>query len=140
VNVQEAEATSRLPHRVEIIVSDVLRWGVAGSLVLLVIGTLLCFLGSADYGSGGGSAADLQRLIRPDANLAFSFGWFFHGLAHLQGPAIVVAGLLMLIATPVARVLISIFAFVIDRDWPFVSITTVVFVLLILSVVIGRAR
>ncbi len=139
MNVQEAEATSRLPHRVEIIVSDVLRWGVAASLVLLVIGTLLCFLGSVDYGSGGGSAADLQRLIRPDANLAFNFHWFFHGLVHLQGPAIVVAGLLMLIATPVARVLISIFAFVIDRDWPFVAITTVVFILLVLSVVIGRA-
>ncbi len=101
-------------------------------------GTLICFFCSGDYGASGGSAADLRRMIQPNALFSFDFRWFIHGLAHAEGQAIIVAGLLLLIATPVARVVISIATFAVERDWTYVAITTIVFLLLIVSFFIGK--
>jgi uncharacterized membrane protein len=60
------------------------------------------------------------------------------GLEHSQGRAIVMAGLLLLIATPVVRVAISVLAFVYQRDRTFVVITSVVLALLLTSFALGR--
>jgi uncharacterized membrane protein len=48
------------------------------------------------------------------------------------------AGLLLLIATPVLRVAVSILAFVYQRDRAFVAITSIVLALLLTSFVLGR--
>lgn len=123
--------------RLDVLISRVLRWGVGASLVLVFVGTLLCFIETNDYGSNGGSAADLHRLICSDVTLSFSFSSFLHSLYHLEGRAIIVAGLLLLITTPLLRVAISVVAFAIEKDWTYVAITGAVFVLLILSFVMG---
>ena len=47
-------------------------------------------------------------------------------------------GLLVLIATPILRVIGSIGAFVYERDWRFVGITTLVLVVLIISLLLGH--
>jgi len=46
-------------------------------------------------------------------------------------------GLLLLIATPVARVLLSIIGFVRERDWLYVLVTAIVFALLMYSLLGG---
>ena len=48
-------------------------------------------------------------------------------------------GLLVLIATPVMRVAVSILAFAADRDWRFVAITISVLAILLVSLLVGRA-
>ena len=50
------------------------------------------------------------------------------------------AGLLLLIATPVTRVAVSIFAFVYEKDRVFVIITIIVLSLLLLSFFLGRVE
>jgi len=65
-------------------------------------------------------------------------GTVWEGVLHLRGSSIVTAGLLLLIATPVLRVAVSIFAFVYQKDWTFVIITTVVLALLLLSFWLGK--
>ena len=50
---------------------------------------------------------------------------------HARG--VVMVGLLLLVATPVARVAFSAFAFLKQRDWAYVGITTVVLSLLAFS-------
>jgi uncharacterized membrane protein len=47
-------------------------------------------------------------------------------------------GLLVLIATPILRVIGSIGAFVYERDWRFAGVTTLVLGVLIVSLVLGR--
>ena len=49
-------------------------------------------------------------------------------------------GLLLLIATPVVRVAVSILGFVYERDWRYILITSIVLGLLILSFALGRAE
>jgi uncharacterized membrane protein len=57
-------------------------------------------------------------------------------LASLAPPQVVILiGLLILIATPVARVVFSLVAFALERDWMFVAITAVVLVVLAYSIV-----
>jgi hypothetical protein len=60
------------------------------------------------------------------------------GVLHLQGQAIVALGLVLLVATPVLRVAVSILAFAYQRDRAFILITSLVFLLLMLSFLLGK--
>jgi len=57
----------------------------------------------------------------------------FQGAMHLSARAIIQFGLLLLIATPVARVLFSAIAFVLERDSMYVVITLIVLGVLLYS-------
>ena len=56
----------------------------------------------------------------------------------LRPSGFVALGLLVLIATPILRVLGSIVAFLYERDWRYAGITTVVLLVLIVSLVLGK--
>ena len=56
------------------------------------------------------------------------------GLLVLRPQAVITLGLLLLIATPVVRVAVSVVAFVVERDRKFVVITLVVLLLLLFSI------
>src|SRR5690242_4545036 len=53
------------------------------------------------------------------------------------GRALIQLGLLLLVATPVARVMFSVFAFERDRDWTCVGITLIVLAVLVYSLAGG---
>ncbi|HZQ41844.1 MAG TPA: DUF1634 domain-containing protein [Acidobacteriaceae bacterium] len=55
------------------------------------------------------------------------------GAAHGHSLAIIQLGLLMLIATPIARVILSVFAFLAQRDFLYVVISGIVLVVLLYS-------
>lgn len=56
---------------------------------------------------------------------------------RLRGRGLIQLGLLLLIATPVARVLFSVFAFLYERDWTYVAVTILVLSLLVYSLFWG---
>lgn len=56
-----------------------------------------------------------------------------------EGRAIIQIGLLLLIATPVARVAFALIGFARERDWRFVGITALVLGLLCFSLFLARA-
>ena len=59
----------------------------------------------------------------------------FSGAFHGQSLAIIQLGLLMLIATPVARVLFSVVAFLMERDYLYVVISGIVLAVLLSSLI-----
>lgn len=61
--------------------------------------------------------------------LSFVSGW-----AHLAG-VLLTGGLIVLMATPVARVVVSVVQYLVARDWVFVALTTTVLVELLASLV-----
>jgi uncharacterized membrane protein YfcA/uncharacterized membrane protein len=63
-----------------------------------------------------------------------TLGQVWTGLLVLRPQAVIVIGLLLLIATPVVRVAASIVAFAIERDWRFVVITLMVLAILLFSI------
>ena len=121
-------------HRVEMIISTLLRTGVVASIVLIVLGIALIFVNRP---ASMNSQEQLLAMTRPGAEFPHTIAAVASGITALQGEAVIAFGLLVLIATPVMRVAISIFAFVYERDGAFTLITSVVLVLLLLSFFLG---
>ena len=119
----------------EAAISAVLRIGVVSSVLLMLVGTVISFVRHPEY---LGSRGAHERLTRSEA-APHRLGDVFHGLATGRGQSIVSLGVLVLIATPVIRVALSILIFAHQRDRRFTVITAVVLALLILSFALGRA-
>jgi uncharacterized membrane protein len=56
-----------------------------------------------------------------------------------RGRGLIQLGLLILIATPIARVAFSVFAFLFERDWKYTGFTLAVLALLLYSLLGGRS-
>jgi uncharacterized membrane protein len=123
--------------RVEILISNLLRIGVISSLLIIILGTTVTFIRHPEYLR---DATELQRLTSSGAAFPHTMRNVFRGLLAFQGQSIVMLGLVVLIATPVVRVGVSIAAFLYQRDRVFVVITTVVFLLLITSFFLGKVE
>jgi len=113
-------------QRVEDIIGNLLRTGVIFSAVVVFTGAVVYLArhGQApvDYRSFRGEPSDLRHIsgIVRDA-LAF------------QGRGIIQLGLLLLIATPVARVAFSIFGFAFEGDRMYAGFTLIVLMILLYS-------
>jgi len=130
------EPSPELVRKVELLISNLLRIGVVSSLIVVVLGLIFSFLHHPAYAHSG---AEFQRVISADHPTWHSLSGLASGLAHFRGEAIIMVGLLLLIATPVMRVAVSIVAFVVERDAVFVIVTAFVLAMLILSFVLGKA-
>lgn len=113
----------------ELVISYVLRGGVVVSGAIILAGVIAYYV---RYGSAAAR-------VRADRDFPHSVPDVFGGLAHGDPLAIVTLGLLVLLITPVMRVLVSVLAFAIERDWRYVGITALVFVILIISFLLGKA-
>jgi len=122
--------------RVEITISYVLRIGVIASLAIVVVG---CFVGLARHPGYILSPDALHDLTQKGATFPHSLPDVLAGVRQMRGQAIIAAGLLLLILTPVMRVAVSILAFIYQRDRIFTLITTTVLIILLLSFVLGHA-
>lgn len=124
-------------RRVELLISQLLRYGIAISLALIVVGTVITFLHHPSYIS---SSDALLRLTKPGAAFPHTLHDVAAGLLSLRGQGFVTIGLLLLIATPVLRVAVSIFGFMYQGDRVFTAITTLVLCLLLLSFALGTVE
>jgi uncharacterized membrane protein len=117
-------------QQVEGIVGNLLRVGVILAAVVVFVGGALYLIRhgatSPDYRVFHGEPADLRSVsgIVTDA-------------LSLQSRGIVQLGLLLLVATPVARVAFSVFAFAQQRDRTYVIVTLSVLAVLLYSLVGG---
>jgi uncharacterized membrane protein len=66
-----------------------------------------------------------------------SLDWILWGNPFLEPSHVIFIGLLILIVTPLIRVFASIIAYIIDRDWTYVIITSTVLVILITGMILG---
>jgi uncharacterized membrane protein len=80
----------------------------------------------------GGARPHYGRFVGEPAELRSVTG-ILHAVAAVRGRAIIQLGLLLLIATPVARVAFSLVAFLRERDRAYVLITSFVLALLLVS-------
>ena len=118
-------------YEVEQFIGNLLRGGVllAAAVVLLGGSLYLVHHGAAlpIYGGFHSESAELRHIpgMLADAST-------------LHGRGIIQPGLLLLIATPVARVVCAMVAFALQRDWLYVSVTVIVLSVLIYSLLGGH--
>ncbi len=110
-----------LIRKTELVISAVLRGGVLLS-VAVILGGIISLYALKFTGN-------LHNSTYPD-----TLRGLFSGLTRGDPLSIIVLGLMILLATPVARVAVSIAAFAIEEDRTYVVITSLVLVILIFSI------
>ena len=131
----EPDGRDRLLLRTEAVIANLLRTGVIVSAVFLGAGILLTLARNSNYLS---SPEGLAPLTHPGAAFPHTMRDVGRELLQLRGRAVMTAGLLFLILTPVARVAASIVAFLLERCWRFVAITVFVLIVLATSFFLGK--
>ena len=118
-------------REVELTIGTLLRWGVIVSAAVVLGG------GACHLAAHGGIARD-YRHFHAEAQDLRTIAGVVAGAMHLSCPHIIQLGLLLLIATPVARVAFSVLVFLEERDWTFVFITVLVLAILLFSLIDGQ--
>jgi uncharacterized membrane protein len=119
-------------ERIESIMGILLRTG-------LILAVAVVLVGGAWYLARHGSEPRDYRVFRGEPSDLRSITGTLHGIRKGQSRCVVQLGLLLLIATPIARVLFSAIAFALQRDRVYVLITMTVFGILIVSLLGGVA-
>ena len=114
-------------QRAEEVIARLLRAGVMLSVAFVFAGAVLFLF------HHGGERPDYHS-FRGAPDRLRSIPAIVVAAAKLRGEDVIQLGLVLLLATPVARVAFSIFAFAAQRDWTYVIITSVVLAILLASI------
>ncbi|MEW6143558.1 MAG: DUF1634 domain-containing protein [Thermodesulfobacteriota bacterium] len=114
-------------ERIDLIIGNLLRVDVILSAVFVLTGAVIYLIRHGaempDYGVFTGVPKNLRGLRK-----IVEAAW------QIRSVGIIQLGLLLLIATPVARVVFSVFAFLLQRDYMYVVFTLIVLTVLLLSI------
>jgi uncharacterized membrane protein len=113
-------------QRIEIIIGSLLRAGVLLAATVVLIGGVL-------YLVRHGHETISYSTFHGEPEALKSIAGVMQGVAANQARAIIQLGLLLLIATPIARVLFSAVAFALEHDYLYVIITLIVLGILLYS-------
>lgn len=119
------EAASRQArHQLEMQLGTLLRLGVSLAAAVVLIGGAL-------YLSRHGMDRPAYHTFHSGPSDLRTLPGIFEGAVHLREREVIQFGLVLLIATPIARVAFSVFAFFHERDWLYVGISALVLALLL---------
>ena len=111
-------------QKVENIIGNLLRVGVITSAIVVFTGGVIYLAhhghSTVDYRIFQGEPADYRHI-----------SGIVHEAAHFTGRGIIQLGLLLLIATPIARVIFALFGFAAEKDRMYACFTAIVLVVLL---------
>jgi len=113
-------------QRIETAVGRLLQTGV-------ILAAAVVAVGAAIYLARHGSEPVGYRVFRGEPAEYKRIGGILHGVATLRGRGFIQLGLLLLIATPVARVAFAVWGFAAEKDKMYVSFTLIVLAVLLYS-------
>ncbi len=121
-----SQATRWTDQRVEDIIGNLLRAGV-------ILSALVVFVGAIVYLARHGQEPADYRIFRGEPSDLRHIDGIVRDAFACQGRGIIQLGLLLLIATPVARVAFSIFGFALEGDRMYAGFTLIVLAILLYS-------
>jgi len=107
-----------------------LRAGVLLSALVTLVGGVMYLM------SHGGDVTHYHVFVGERAELR-TVGGVVNGVLRGDSAAIIQLGVLLLIATPVARVFLSVLGFIKERDWLYVGCSLIVLAILVYSLAHG---
>ena len=128
-------STEEASHEIGLILGKVLRIGVYLSCIIAAIGGVIYMfydkIPLPNYKATGdatfeGTATNLR-----------GFKDIFAGVLNFDGASIIQLGVIVLIATPVIRVALSIFTFLYEKDYLYVVITIIVLSIIMFNMFFG---
>ncbi len=123
----ESKINTKTPH----CIANLLRWGVMVSMLITMFGGVL-------YVFRHGTEAPNYAVFK-DANLPryTSFEQILSGILAFKGRAIILFGVLLLIFTPIFRVILAIISFLIEKDYLYTVIGLIVLGIISISFMSG---
>jgi len=113
------------------IVGNLLRYGVWISLSVAFIGGIVYLL------HHGSEIENYSVFKENDQNIFEVIAAVYNGVVQGRGESIIFFGIVLLFLTPVFRVLLSLFSFLLEKDYLYVIITTIVIGIIIMSISFG---
>lgn len=112
--------------RLETIIGQLLRVGVLSAAALVTVGGIAYLYGNHSQ------KVDYKTFVANEPAMRTLAG-VIRSAAHLQPLGLIQFGLLLLIATPVARVVMAVIGFALEKDRLYTVVSLIVFVILIFS-------
>ena len=117
-------------QRIDQILGNLLRTGVILASSVVILGAVFFLV------KHGGEEVDLTRFKGEPVDLTSVRGTVADALSGRRA-GVIQLGVLLLIATPIARVAFSVFAFAVQRDRTYVTVTLIVLSILLYSLLAG---
>ena len=130
VSGKEAERTKN-DQRLEAIIGHMLRAGVTISALIMLAGGVMYLR------HPGGPAPDYTQ-FHSVPHESLSVRGTLAGVAHGSSPAIIQLGILLLIATPVVRVIFALAGFLMEKDRLYAAVSAIVLAILLFSLIHSR--
>jgi uncharacterized membrane protein len=115
-------------ERLETIVANLLRTGVSVAAAVVLIGGVGYLIHQ------GGQPANYHS-FHPETGVDRTLLGIVRGAVHLDWLAVIQFGLLLLIATPIARVAFALVAFGLEKDRVYVVVTAIVLAVLLYGLI-----
>ena len=111
------------------LIGNTLRWGVILACLLATIGGVYYLM---EHGLDPVPEYRHFDIASAAAQTNYTtLGGLWQGILHGDAASCVQVGVIVLILTPIARVVLSLFDFIVEQDWLYVSITAIVLAVII---------
>jgi uncharacterized membrane protein len=118
-------------RQVELLIGMLLRVGVIAAACVVFAGGIVYL-----YNRGGN--VPHYESFHGEPDVLKNIPGIVMAAVSLDSPGLIQAGLLLLIAIPIMRVVVSFFAFALERDWMYCVFTALVLAILLFSLLGGR--
>jgi uncharacterized membrane protein len=115
---------------IQLFIGSLLRWGVLLSLSVVIFGGVIYLY------RHGQSVIDYST-FKGQPGLTSNFKAIIKGAITFRGRAIIQLGILLLIATPIARIVYSAIGFIAEKDYLYLSIALIVLAIIATSILGG---
>ncbi|WP_029269820.1 DUF1634 domain-containing protein [Flavobacterium sp. MR2016-29] len=113
------------------IIGNLLRYGVWTSLSVAFVGGIVYLMRHST------AIEDYSVFKENDQNIFEVISSVYKGVIQGNGESLIFFGIILLFLTPVFRVLLSLFSFLLEKDYLYVVITSIVILIIITSVSLG---
>ena len=111
---------------IQLFIGSLLRFGVLLSMAVVIAGGII-------YLYRHNHVVMDYSVFKGEPTFLINLKAMFEGVITLKGRAIIQLGILLLIATPISRVLFSALGFFIEKDYLYVTITLLVLAIIMVS-------
>jgi uncharacterized membrane protein len=117
---------------IQSLIGQVLRAG-------MIISISIVFIGGVLYIYRHGHTIANYRIFTGVPDFVQHTGTLINGVINLKGQAIIQIGIILLIATPILRVIFSAIGFMLEKDYMYVGISLLVLLIIFISLMNGNA-
>ena len=110
----------------QLIMGNLLRIGVVLSMAVVFVGGVIYLWGF------GQLKADYSEFVLDEAGF-FSLASIWTGMMDFNGKAIIQLGIMLLIFTPISRVILAVIGFILERDYLYVLIGLLILAIILFS-------